>query len=94
MTESPFHLLGDRSPLLEQPKSRVAAIGSLAVHALIGVLIVTVPWTPRLTTRLTGPRITLDAFSATPLIAPPSPLTQKTLQTPQINRRRAIAARA
>jgi TonB family protein len=77
MTESPFHLLGDQSPLLEQPKGPLAAFGSLAVHALILVLIMVVPWTPRITTRLTGPRITLDAASATPLISPPANLTQK-----------------
>ena len=39
MTESPFHLLGDESPLLEQPKSKVAAIGSVVVHLLVAALI-------------------------------------------------------
>jgi hypothetical protein len=77
MTESPFHLLGDQSPLLEPPKSRMAALGSVLVHALVAVLMVIVPWTPRFTTNRTGPRITLDLSQATPLIAPPSPLTQK-----------------
>ncbi len=47
------------------------------MHLGIGVLISIVPWTPRLSTNRTGPRITLDLSSATPLIAPPSPLTQK-----------------
>ena len=77
MTESPFHLLGDQSPLLETPKSRVAAVGSVLVHLFLFALMLVVPWTPSLTTSRTGPRITLDAASATPLIAPPSPLTQQ-----------------
>ncbi len=77
MTESPFHLLGDHSPLLEAPKSRVAALGSVLFHILLAVLMMVVPSTPRLTTSRTGPRITLDASSVTPLIAPPSSLTRQ-----------------
>ncbi len=77
MTESPFHLLGDQSPLLEQPKSQVAAAGTILVHLFLAALISVVPWTPRITTSRTGPRITLDASSVTPLISPPSQLTQQ-----------------
>lgn len=77
MTESPFHLLGDHSPLLEPPKSGLAASGSLIVHILIAVLIMVVPWTPR--NFANAPLISLDLSKSTPLIAPPpSPLTQKT----------------
>lgn len=77
MTESPFHLLGDHSPLLEPPKSAFAATGSLLVHLLIVVLILVVPWTPRFQSN--APLITLDLSKSTPLVAPPpSVLTQKT----------------
>src|SRR5262245_12047485 len=77
MTESPFQLLGDQSSLLERPKGPFSALGSLAVHALILLLVAIVPWAPKITTNLTGPRISLDLGSAVPLISPPSPLTQK-----------------
>ena len=82
MTESPFHLLGDQSPLLERSKSRVAAFGSVLVHLFILGLMLVVPWTSNITTNRTGPRITLDLANSTPLISPPSPLTQKS-KTPE-----------
>ena len=77
MTESPFHLLGDGFPLLEPPKSKVAAAGTILVHLLVALLVMVVPWRPPMGTNRFAPRITLDLSQVTPLIAPPSPLTQK-----------------
>ncbi len=73
--EPELHLLPGGQFLLEQPKPRTAAVGSLVFHAVIMAGALIVPWAPP--APVAAPRLAADLSKATPLIAPPRPLTQR-----------------
>lgn len=74
MAEPVLRLLEEQHAL-QQPKPRLAAVGSLLAHAAIALLLFVVPWGPG--TPVNSPNFRPDFQRATPLIAPPLELTQK-----------------
>src|SRR5690606_34378775 len=73
--EPELRLLLEQHQILEQPRPRLAAVGTALAHALMAVLVV---FMPAGTGTYRAPDITVNFDQATPLIAPPpSELTQK-----------------
>ncbi len=76
MDQTPqLRLLLEPGQLLVQPPRWQGLAGALAVHILLAVMVAVVP--PSISTYPKAPLLRADFGKATPLIAPPSQLTQK-----------------
>jgi TonB family protein len=83
MTVQPeLRLLLEQHRTLEQPRFTTGLAGTLAVHALLAVLALTVPMPAP--PRVEAPRIVAD-LQRTPLVAPPRQLTQRDPNTGRIS---------